>query len=98
MDDRAYGGTGPPAVAYLYPPDRKGIRPAAHLASYRGVLQADGYAGFKALGRSRNDGSIVLAFRWAHLRRRFFEIHAGTASAWSAGLARRSRAARRRLR
>ncbi|NGM24442.1 transposase, partial [Roseomonas stagni] len=39
-----------------------------------------GYAGFKALERSRNDGSVVLAFCWAHLRRRFFESHAGTAS------------------
>jgi len=80
VDDRACGGTGPPAVAYLYAPDRKGIRPAAHLAGFRGVLQVDGYAGFKALERSRNDGSVVLAFCWAHLRRRFFEIHAGTAS------------------
>ena len=80
VNDRACGGTGPPAVAYLYAPDRKGIRPAAHLASFRGVLQVDGYAGFKALERSRNDGSVVLAFCWAHLRRRFFEIHAGTAS------------------
>ncbi len=80
VDDRACGGTGPPAVAYLYAPDRKGIRPAAHLAGFRGVLQVDGYNGFKALERSRNDGSVVLAFCWAHLRRRFFEIHAGTAS------------------
>ncbi|MBX9595449.1 MAG: IS66 family transposase [Roseomonas sp.] len=46
----------------------------------RGVLQVDGHAGFKPLERSRNDGSVVLAFCWAHLRRRFFEIHAGTAS------------------
>jgi transposase len=80
VDDRPCGGTGPPAVAYLYAPDRKGIRPAAHLAGFRGVLQVDGYGGFKALERGRNDGSVVLAFCWAHLRRRFFEIHAGTAS------------------
>lgn len=80
VDDRACGGTGPPAVAYLYAPDRKGIRPATHLAGFRGVLQVDGYGGFKTLERGRNDGSVVLAFCWAHLRRRFFEIHAGTAS------------------
>ena len=80
VDDRACGGTGPPAVAYLYAPDRKGIRPATHLAGFRGVMQVDGYGGFKTLERGRNDGSVVLAFCWAHLRRRFFEIHAGTAS------------------
>jgi hypothetical protein len=44
------------------------------------VLQVDGYDGFKALQRGRNDGAVVLAFCWAHLRRRFFEIHAATQS------------------
>lgn len=79
-DDRASGGTGPPAVAYVYAPDRKGIRPARHLAAFRGTLQVDGYGGFRALADRRNDGAIALAFCWAHLRRRFHKIHAHTAS------------------
>jgi hypothetical protein len=40
----------------------------------------DGYDGFKALRRDRDDGAVVLAFCWAHLRRRFFDIHAATQS------------------
>ena len=79
-DDRPCGGTGPPAVAYVYAPDRKGIRPAAHLAAFRGTLQVDGYGGFRALADRRNDGAVALAFCWAHLRRRFHKIHAHTAS------------------
>jgi hypothetical protein len=50
------------------------------LAGFRGVLQVDGYGGFKALQRDRDDGAVVLAFCWAHLRRRFFDIHAATQS------------------
>lgn len=79
-DDRASGGTGPPAVAYVYAPDRKGIRPSRHLAGFRGTLQVDGYGGFRALADRRNDGVVALAFCWAHLRRRFHKIHAHTAS------------------
>ena len=79
-DDRPCGGTGPPAVAYVYAPDRKGIRPARHLAAFRGTLQVDGYGGFRTLADRRNDGAVALAFCWAHLRRRFHKIHAHTAS------------------
>ena len=79
-DDRASGGTGPPAVAYVYAPDRKGIRPAQHLATFRGTLQVDGYGGFRALTERRNDGAVALAFCWAHLRQRFHKVHAHTAS------------------
>lgn len=79
-DDRPFGGTGPPAVAYVYAPDRKGIRPARHLAAFRGTLQVDGYGGFRTLAEGRHDGAVALAFCWAHLRRRFHKIHAHTAS------------------
>jgi transposase len=33
-DDRPWGGTDPPAVAYIYAPDRKAARPIAHLADF----------------------------------------------------------------
>lgn len=79
-DDRPSGGTGPPAVAYVYAPDRKGIRPARHLAAFRGTLQVDGYGGFRQVTRGRNDGAVALAFCWSHLRRRFHKVHAHTAS------------------
>src|SRR6266576_6179470 len=48
-DDRVWGGTDPPIVAYVYAPDRKAVRPIAHLTGFRGILQVDGYAGYKAL-------------------------------------------------
>ena len=80
VDDRPWCGPGHPAAAYAYSEDRKGERPAAHLAGFRGVLQVDGYAGFKRLAGDRKDGSITLAFCWAHMRRRFYEFHAATKS------------------
>ena len=72
-DDRPWAGADPPAVAYVYAPDRKAERPSAHLAGFTGVLQVDGYAGYAALGRS---GQVQLAFCWSHVRRAFYEIAA----------------------
>ncbi len=36
-------------MVYLYAEDRKGEHPAAHLAEFQGILQVDGYSGFKSL-------------------------------------------------
>jgi hypothetical protein len=44
-DDRPWGGSDPPGVAYVYARDRKAERPIAHLEGFRGILQGDGYAG-----------------------------------------------------
>jgi len=72
-DDRPWCGTDPPAVAYVYAPDRKASQPIAHLSGFNGVLQVDGYAGYRALAEK---GDVCLAFCWAHVRRRFFELAA----------------------
>jgi len=69
-----------PVVAYVYADDRKGTRPAGHLAGFRGVLQVDGYDGFKRLAVDRADRSVTLAFCWAHMRRAFYEFHVSTKS------------------
>src|SRR5215207_601704 len=71
------GGGGQPAVLFRYSPDRKGEHPCAHLRSFSGVLHADGYAGFDQLYRP---GKITEAACWAHVRRKFFDIHAATTS------------------
>ena len=76
-DDRPWGGSDPPAVAYVYAPDRKASQPIAHLAGFKGVLQVDGYAGYRALAEK---GDVSLAFCWAHLRRRFYERFVSEAS------------------
>ena len=85
-DDRPWGGTDPPGAAYVYAPDRKGERVIAHLAGFKGVLQVDGYAGYRKLAES---GDIQLAFCWTHVRRRFYELAvAGNAPIASEMLAR----------
>lgn len=71
-DERPHGGTAPPAVLYRYSPDRKALHPRAHLAPFRGTLQADGYGGFDGLYEG---GRILEAACWAHVRRPFYELH-----------------------
>ncbi|HYZ61945.1 MAG TPA: IS66 family transposase [Acetobacteraceae bacterium] len=71
-DERPHGGTAPPAVLYRYSPDRKAVHPRAHLAPFRGTLQADGYGGFDGLYEG---GHILEAACWAHVRRPFYELH-----------------------
>ena len=76
-DDRPWGGNDPPAVVYCYAPGRGTEHVRAHLAGFSGILQTDGYAAYKELARSREPSApITLAFCWAHLRRRFYEIAA----------------------
>jgi transposase len=70
-DDRPWGGSDPPGVAYVYAPDRKADRPIAHLAGFKGILQVDGYAGYRVLAER---GDVQLAFCWSHVRRRFYEL------------------------
>jgi transposase len=71
-DDRSAGIETPPAVWFAYSPDRKGIHPQQHLKDFRGVLQADAYAGF---GHLYGAGCIQEAACMAHARRKFHEIH-----------------------
>jgi transposase len=72
-DHRPWEGADPPGVAYAYGPDRKAERPIAHLAGFTGILQVDGYGGYRALA---DKSGVTLAFCWAHVRRRFYELAA----------------------
>ena len=77
-DDRPWGSTAPPAVAYMYAPGRGAEHAVEHLAGFNGVLQVDGYVAYDKLTASnRVGGPLVLAFCWAHFRRRFYEIAKG---------------------
>jgi transposase len=76
-DDRPAGDKAAPAVWFAYSPDRKGEHPRAHLSSFRGTLQADGYAGFNQL---YEEGHIQEAACWAHVRRKFYDLHQAHAS------------------
>jgi len=72
-DDRPAGDTTPAAVWFAYTPDRKGEHPQAHLSKFTGTLQADGYAGFDQVYEA---GHIQEAACWAHVRRKFYDLHA----------------------
>lgn len=75
-DDRPWCGDDPPGVAYFFSADRKGEHPRKHLEGFAGVLQADAYAGFKALYEPGADGirRVREAACWAHLRRDFHDV------------------------
>lgn len=74
-EQRPWGGPEPPAAVYVFAPDRKAERPAAHLEHFKGVLHVDGYAGFEQL---TGKGDIVLAACWSHTRRKFYDVAQAT--------------------
>jgi transposase len=76
-DDRSWGGTDPPAIAYSYAPGRGAVHAFKLLEGYRGIVQCDGYAAYKSIADAAPGEAITLAFCWAHLRRRFFDIAKG---------------------
>jgi transposase len=81
-DDRLFCGSAAPAAAYFFSPDRGAEHPTAHLASFTGFLQADGYAGFEGLynpARAK-PGPITEVACWAHCRRKFFDVWETTKS------------------
>lgn len=71
-DDRPAGDTAAPAVWFAYSADRKGEHPERHLHGFQGILQADGYAGFN---RIYENGAVQEAACWAHVRRKFYDLH-----------------------
>ncbi len=77
-DERPWGGEGQPASWYQFSTDRKGQRPSKHLASYKGWMHADGYAGFNDLYRK---GDIQKVACMAHIRRKFVDVHKSQGSA-----------------
>jgi transposase len=58
VDDRPWRGESHPVAAYVYSEDHRVAHPAEHLASFKGVLQGDGYNGFKRLAGDRADASV----------------------------------------
>jgi transposase len=83
-DDRPWGGTDPPAVAYTYAPGRGAVHAVKLLAGYSGILQVDGYSAYAALTNpARDGGAVTLAFCWAHyLECSFMWSSCGEADFW----------------
>jgi transposase len=85
-DQRPWDGPAPPAAIFVFAPDRKSERPAAHLQHFSGILHVDGYAGFERL---RARGNVTLAACWIHMRRNFYEFYEATGSSIAAEALRR---------
>ena len=79
-DDRPFGGSGPPMVAYRFEDSRSGECVARHIDGYRGILQVDGYAAYNRLARPGGNDAVTLAGCWSHVRRKFHELHIGGSS------------------
>ena len=77
VDDRPWRGSAPPVVVYLYAQDRQGCHLEAHLVSFQGVLQVDGYAGYGHLAKPPCNRRDHARFLLAHARRMFFEVTSG---------------------
>lgn len=73
-DDRPWGGSAPPGVAFTYAPSRAGKHAVEILQGFEGVLQVDGYTGYNRVKDRRDNGPIELAYCWAHARRKLFEL------------------------
>ena len=67
---------GPPLVVFDYQTSRAGAHARAFLQDWRGHLMVDDYAGYKALFTT---GPTELACL-AHIRRKFFDVHAASGS------------------
>lgn len=80
-DDRRWLGNAPPGVVFHFRQSRGGEHAEEILQGYRGILQVDGYAGYNRLTRAdRDGGALTLAFCWAHVRRKFLDVHKTTKS------------------
>jgi len=81
-DDRPFGGASPPMVAYRFEDSRGGDCVARHMRGFAGILQVDGYAAYTQLAevKAGANETIALAGCWAHLRRRFYELHVNGSS------------------
>ncbi|MBJ7308884.1 IS66 family transposase, partial [Rugamonas sp. CCM 8940] len=76
---------GPPIVVFDYQGGRAGAHAQTFLGAWRGHLMVDDYAGYKALF---GNGVTELACL-AHLRRKFFDLHAANGSPVAAEALRR---------
>jgi len=92
-DDRAHGGITSPGLVYTYATGRGGVWAEQLLGDFHGIVQCDGYAVYKTIeAPGRRGGAGTLAFCWAHVRRKFFDIaKAGNAPIADEALARIAR-------
>jgi transposase len=69
-DERPAGSQNAAALWMAFTPDRRGEHPHRHLQDFRGIIHADGFAGYDKL----YDATRTQAACWAHARRKFYEL------------------------
>ncbi|EUC12582.1 IS66 family transposase [Paraburkholderia hospita] len=70
-DDRPAGSKDAPAVWFAYSPTRSGEHPQTHLKDFKGILQADAFAGYNEI---YDGGDVREAGCMAHARRKFHDL------------------------
>ena len=90
-DDRPWGGGDPPGVVFTYAPGRGGAYAEQILEGFDGILQVDGYAGYRRLADDRRRGNrpLLLAHCWAHARREVIKATPKSGSPVADGILRR---------
>jgi len=77
-----WGGLDPPGVVFDYAPGRGGIHGEKILEGFYGILQVDGYSGYRRLSRPERRGGqpLVLGQCWSHARREVIKATPGKGS------------------
>lgn len=72
---------GPPIVVFNYQRSRSGAHARQFLGNWQGHLLVDDYAGYKQLfDKRRSETPCIECGCWAHVRRKFFDLHQATDS------------------
>jgi transposase len=82
-DEGPWCGPAAPAAFYRYSRDRKAEHAEALLATCRGHLHADGYAGFNNLyevDHKIGAPRLIEVACWSHVRRKLYDVHVETGS------------------
>ena len=62
-------------MAYSYAPGRGGAYGENIIEGFGGILQVDGYTGYNRLTKDGRQGApIELAYCWAHVRRKLYDV------------------------
>jgi len=60
-DDRPWGRTDPPAIAFSYAPGRGAVHGLKLLEGYRGIVQCDGYAAYRKIAATPGEAITLRA-------------------------------------
>jgi transposase len=71
---------GPRLIVFDYQPGRSGAHARQFLGDWQGHLLVDDYGGYKALFAGSDQAACIELGCWAHVRRKFFDLHQANGS------------------